>query len=69
MKDIKMKTKMILGFAILIVLMFINSAIGTLSLRKITAEVHDMTSEEATNVAKKMEAIGADSTKAQIIIE
>lgn len=69
MKDIKMKTKMILGFAILIVLMFINSAIGTLSLRKITAEVHDMTSEEETNVAKKMEEIGADSTKAQIIIE
>ena len=69
MKDMKMKTKMVMGFAILVVLMFINSAIGTVSLRKITSEVHDMTSEEEAHVSEKMEEIGADSAKAKIIID
>ncbi len=69
MKDVKMKTKMIIGFAILVVLMILNSVVGTTAIRKIKNEVQDMTSEEEKKISETMEQINADKEKAQIIID
>ena len=69
MKDMKIKTKMILGFAIPIILAIINVLVGMSSVRTITNDVLDMQEKEVTTINKTMEEIGADETKAQILID
>ena len=48
MKNMKMKTKMILGFIVPVVLMIINVAVGMLSVRSINNEVNNMITNELT---------------------
>ncbi len=69
MKDMKIKTKMILGFAIPIILAIINVLVGMSSVSTITNDVLDMQEKEVTTINKTMEEIGADETKAQILID
>lgn len=69
MKDMKMKTKMIIGFMIPIVLTIINVAVGMSSVRRITSSVEQMQTEEFLTIQKTMEEIGADEAKAQILID
>ncbi len=69
MKDMKIKTKMILGFAIPIILAIINVLVVMSSVRTITNDVLDMQEKEVTTINKTMEEIGADETKAQILID
>ena len=69
MKDMKMKTKMIVGFMIPIVLTIINVLVGMSSVRRITNSVNKMQEEEFVTVQKTMEEIGADAEKSQILLE
>ncbi len=69
MKDMKMKTKMILGFAIPIILAIINVLVGISAVRTITKDVVKMQEQEVVTINKTMEEIGADETKAQILID
>ncbi len=69
MKNMKMKTKMILGFIVPVVLMIINVAVGMLSVRSINNEVNNMITNEVTFINEKMIEIGANEEKAQIIID
>ncbi len=69
MKDMKMKTKMILGFAIPIILAIINVLVGISAVRTITKDVVKMQEQEVATINKTMEEIGADETKAQILID
>ncbi len=69
MKNMKMKTKMILGFAIPIILAIINVLVGMSSVRSITSNVIAMQEEEVVTIQKTMEEIGADETKAQMVID
>ena len=68
MKDMKMKTKMIVGFMIPIVLTIINVLVGMSSVRRITNSVNQMQEEEFLTVQKTMEEIGADASKAEILM-
>ena len=65
----KMKTKMILGFAIPIILAIINVLVGISAVRTITKDVVKMQEQEVATINKTMEEIGADETKAQILID
>lgn len=69
MKDMKMKTKMIIGFMIPIVLTIINVMVGMSSVRRITNSVNTMQEEEFVTIQKTMEEIGADEAKAKILID
>ena len=69
MKDMKMKTKLIVGFMIPIVLTIINVLVGMSSVRRITNSVNKMQEEEFVTVQKTMEEIGADAEKSQILLE
>ena len=69
MKDMKIKTKLVLGFAIPIILAIINVVVGMYSVRTITNDVVKMQEEEVTTINKTMEEIGADEAKAQILID
>lgn len=69
MKDMKMKTKMIMGFGILIVLTIINVLVGMSSVRDITDRVSEMQKEEAVQVKETMEEIGANEEKANILLD
>lgn len=68
MKDMKIKTKMIGAFAILILLTILNVVVGMSSVQRVTNSVSDMQKEEETKVQETMKEIGADETKAAIII-
>ena len=67
MKDMKMKTKMIAAFGILILLTIINVLVGMSSVSRVTKTVSDMQEREAAEVKEKMEEIGADEQKATIL--
>lgn len=69
MKNMKMKTKMILGFIVPVVLMIINVAVGMLSIRSINSEVNKMVSNQIGFVEDKMIEIGANQEKADIIVK
>ncbi len=68
MKNMKMKTKMILGFIVPVVLMIINVAVGMVSVRSINSEVNKMVSNQIGFVEDKMIEIGANQEKADIIV-
>ena len=69
MKDMKIKTKMIIGFAIPIILTIINVLIGMISVNRIKDTVEAMQTEQYTTVIKTMDEIGADEQKANIITD
>ena len=69
MKDMKMKTKMIMGFAIPIILSIINVMVGMSSVRTITSNIMTMQTEEFATITKTMEEIGADEAKAKILTD
>ena len=68
-ENMKMKTKMILGFIVPVVLMIINVAVGMLSVRSISGEVNKMVSNQVGFVEDKMIEIGANQEKADIIVD
>ena len=61
MKDMKMKTKMIIGFTIPIILAIINVVLGISSVRSITNNIIDMQEDEFVVIKQTMEDIGAGS--------
>jgi len=69
MKNMKTKTKMIIGFAIPIILAIINVLLGMTSIRNITSSIKDMQTEEFQMIQNKMTEIGADATKAKVITD
>ena len=69
MKNMKMKTKMIVGFAIPIILSIINVMLAISSMRTVANRIVDMQKEETAIIRQTMEDIGADEAKAQILIE
>lgn len=68
MKNMSMKVKMILGFVIPIVFTIINVVIGMLSVRSISNSVSDMQDDQVVAIQEKMKEIGADETKANMLI-
>ena len=69
MKNMSMKTKMIIGFILPIVFTIINVIIGMLSVSSISKMVKEMQEEQVVTVENKMVEIGADETKANILAE
>ncbi len=69
MKDMKMKTKMIIGFTIPIILAIINVILGMSSVSRVTNTVVSMQESEVATIRQTMEDIGADEEKAQILID
>ena len=69
MKNMTIRTKMILGFAVPIILSIINVALGMLAVRNVTNSVADMQTEEFVTIQQTMEEIGADQEKSQILID
>lgn len=69
MKDMKIKTKMIIAFVILVILTAANALAGMTSVNKIKQSVNTMQEEEVVKVQEKMTEIGADEKKAQAIID
>lgn len=68
MKNMKMKTKMIMGFMIPIILTVINVLFGMYSVKSITGAITDMQAEEFNTIEKTLEEIGADEAKAEKLI-
>lgn len=69
MKNMKMKTKMVLGFALPIVLSIINVLLGMYFTHLITSSVIEMQTEEVAVIKDKMIEIGANEEKAQAVID
>lgn len=69
MKDMKVKTKMILAFVILVILTVANAITGMTSVNRIKNSVSKMQKEEIVSVQDKMEEIGADKQKAEILVD
>ncbi len=69
MKDMKMKTKMIIGFAIPIILTIINVVVGMSSVRRITNSITDMQEEEFVTVQSTLQQIGADEAKGKMLTD
>lgn len=69
MKNMKIRTKLILGFALPIILSILNVMVGISSVRAITNEVVDMNTQEFQTIKDTMEEIGADEEKAQILFD
>lgn len=69
MKDMKMKTKMILGFAVPIILTIINVVIGITSVNRIEGIIKDMQTEEFKTITQTLEEIGADEAKAKVLTD
>ncbi|MCM1246194.1 MAG: HAMP domain-containing protein, partial [Roseburia sp.] len=68
MKNMKMKTKMIITFAILVILTCANSIMGMSSVNRIKESVTAMQEEEMTKVQDTMKEIGADEAKAEVVV-
>ena len=69
MKDMKMKTKLIIGFAIPTIFIIINVVLGMSSISNIRNRVAEMQKEEVVDIEQTMKDIGADEEKAQVLIE
>lgn len=69
MKDMKMKTKMIIGFAIPSIFIIINVILGMSSIRNISGEVADMQGEQLESIKSTMQEIGANEEKASIVAD
>lgn len=69
MKNMKMKTKMIIGFAVPIILTIINVLVGLISVRRIQSTIGNMQTDEFTAITAKMQEIGADESKAKVVTD
>lgn len=69
MKDMKMKTKMIVGFVIPTVFIIINVLLGVSSIRNISNRVAAVQKDEIADIQKIMKEIGADEQKAALLTE
>ncbi len=69
MKDMKMKTKMIIGFVIPTIFIIINVLLAMSAIRDISNKVDELQNEQLETIKIKMEEIGADEEKASIIAE
>ena len=69
MKNMSMKTKMIIGFIVPIVFTIINVIFGMMSVSSISRIVKEMQEEQVVTVENKMVEIGADQAKADILAE
>lgn len=68
MKNVKMKTKLLLGFFIPIVLTVINSAIGIWSTNRIISSVQGMYKTEYATIEQRLKDIGANEEKSQQLL-
>lgn len=69
MKDMKMKTKMIIGFAIPSIFIIINVILGMSSISNISGKVAAMQGEQLDSIKSTMQEIGADEEKASIVAD
>ncbi|MFG6355709.1 MAG: hypothetical protein K1W26_02630 [Acetatifactor sp.] len=69
MKNMKMKTKMIIGFAIPILLTIINVLVGITSVKRIENTIGTMQTQQFTTITATMEDIGADEAKAKVVTD
>lgn len=69
MKDMKMKTKMIIGFAIPSIFIIINVILGMSSISNISGKVAAMQGEQLESIKSTMQEIGADEEKASIVAD
>ena len=67
MKDMKMKTKMIIGFVIPSLFIIINVLLGMSSISNIRDRVDQMQQEQLESIQATMKEIGADEAKAQLV--
>lgn len=65
----KMKTKMIIGFAIPSIFIIINVILGMSSISNISGKVADMQGEQLESIKSTMQEIGADEEKASIVAD
>ena len=68
MNDMKIKTKMIIGFLIPIVLTIINVMVGMSSVNRINDRVVKMQNEELEDIKQIMQEIGADAEKSEVLL-
>lgn len=69
MKDMKIKTKMLIGFAIPIILTILNVVLGMSSVQRINGSVTSMGVEETQAIEQTLKSIGADETKAEQLLD
>lgn len=69
MKDMKMKTKMIIGFSIPTIFIIINVILCISSIGNIKNRVAEVQKEELVDIQNTLEEIGADEQKAATLIE
>lgn len=67
MKNMKMKTKMIIGFAIPSIFIIINVLLGMSAIRDISNKVEEMQEHQFQSIQETMREIGADEEKASIV--
>lgn len=68
MKDMKMKTKMIIGFVIPTIFIIVNVLIGMSAIGDITDRVAEMQQQQIEDIQQTMKDIGADEEKAAIVV-
>ncbi len=69
MKDMKMKTKMIIGFVIPTIFIIANVLIGMSAISDISHRVAETQEEEIADIKQTMKDIGADEQKAELLIQ
>ncbi len=69
MKDMKMKTKMIIGFVVPTIFIIVNVLLGMSSINNIRDKMVETQQEELTDIRQTMEDIGADEQKAEILVD
>lgn len=69
MNNMKMKTKMIIGFVIPTIFIIINAILAMSGSNNISAHVADVQQDELTTIKTTLTEIGADSQKGQLLIE
>ena len=69
MKNVKMKTKLLIAFFIPILLTVINSAIGIWSTRHTISTVEGMYAEEYATIQEKLVEIGANEEKSEMLLD
>lgn len=68
MNNMKIKTKMILGFAVPIILIVVNVLFGIKSIDNITKEVSETQQMQLEDIKKTLVEIGADEKKADLVV-
>ena len=69
MKDVKIRTRLFIGFLVPVILTIINVYIGMSSVRSSVGIVEEMYQEEEAEVRELISNIGADSQKSEELIK